>query len=506
MKGKKIPPILLGVIVIVGVLGIQSFRPNTQSEKHSENSLSLASGTRWFWPWKWKKKTSEVAPKAKPTPPELKPKPASPPKPPQSSASPYPKSNNPDIIYGSIPPLECKPRNGHEYYRTDNTFVIDPKNPQIMYVSVEHKGFYKSTDGGKTWAPKTKGIKTYPKKDDTTKPCHGEYPIAVIDPQNSEHLILGLSGPPTVYQKGFWGETGGLVESWDGAETWQPLLKDWMNRYVTGIIIDPTDPKTIYYGTTAEPASWTEADPNKIFVTKGLIYKTTDGGKNWEELPTGFFYRTTATALYLDPKNNKNILAFTFTSHKGDGGRETTDVKQFGVLRSFDAGATWISTHPLPQGYDAIQWSAASPHSSLYFFVSPWDSPGQPLRSYYSVDGGDTFQPSDNYIHIAEYDPHDVSSRHMLGYKRIDYLRPDEPKTLFESNDSGATWRPYGSMPGEIIEQQTNSSYLNIISNITWDPIDKDTVYMTGAGGYIWKSTDAGKSWGAILSYDKLPE
>lgn len=54
--------------------------------------------------------------------------------------------------------IPCAPQNGDEWYRTDSTFIIDPKNPNNLYVSVEWKGLHKSSDGGKTWSLKTKDI------------------------------------------------------------------------------------------------------------------------------------------------------------------------------------------------------------------------------------------------------------------------------------------------------------------------------------------------------------
>lgn len=397
----------------------------------------------------------------------------------------------------------CKPTSeGHQYYRTDRTFVIDPQEPDTMYVNIEHRGFFKTTDGGRTWALKTKGLPADRRIDDPSKPCYTEYPAAIIDPRNPEHLVLAQGGPPTKFSAGFT-KVGGLAESWDGAETWKPIIQDWMNIYVTDVTIDPTDSKTIYYTTTAEPGSYNQAARNRVFVKKGLVYKTTNGGKSWEELSTGFLSRSTANNIYLDPKNPADIVVTTFTSRNDGEGRDVQKVEQMGVLRSSDGGATWRKVHSLPKGYEATPWSAASRRNPSHLFVSPWGPDNTEPKSFYSLDMGETFLSSDNYMHVVAYDPHDDSARHMLGYKRLDYMASSESRMLFESNDAGATWHPFGSIPKEVLEQPDR---LKEISVIVWHPKDARIVFMTGAGGYIWKSVDGGKSWTAILSYDRLPD
>jgi len=409
---------------------------------------------------------------------------------------------NPDIgIIGGATYL-CAPRDNHQYYRTDKTLVIDPVNPNTLYVNVEHKGFFKSVDGGKTWVLKTKGIKTYGREDDPAKPCYGEYPAALIDPKNSNHIILALSGTPSTFDFGYT-KIGGIVASIDGAENWKQIIDNWMNIYVTDIAIDPTNSEVLYYGTVAQAASYTGADPNKIFVTKGLIYKTQDGGENWEELPTDFIKDGSVTAIYINPENSQEILVTTYRAPRPEQGqgRDTSNTEQMGFLKSFDGGQTWDAIHSLPNGFEAVLESVISSNNYGHIFVSPYAPFGEMPKSFYSTDGASSFHQTNIVIDIASFDPHDETGNHLLGYQRTT-TGMDLP-SIYESNDAGATWIKVSNAPMEIID---NIALLNQASKIVWDPIDKNTVYLSGAGGYVWKSIDKGKSWETILTLDKLPE
>ena len=276
-----------------------------------------------------------------------------------------------------------------------------------------------------------------------------------------------------------------------------------MNIYATDVVIDPTDSNTVYYTTAAQAASHLEADPNKIFVTKGIVYKTSDGGENWEELPTGFILDTGATGVYINSKNPQDIFVTTYNAPRPESGqgRDTTDSEQMGFLKSFDGGINWQSIHSLPVGFEAVIESAVSPREFSHIFVSPFSPRDQQPKSFYSVDGGLTFKTSNIFLNIIEYDPYDSSGNHLLGYQHT--TMGSNLPAIYESNDAGANWKKLSDAPQEIIN---NRQFLEQASNIVWDPKNKNVVYLTGAGGYVWKSIDKGKTWETILSLEELSE
>lgn len=404
--------------------------------------------------------------------------------------------------------FDCKPTDEHQWYRTDRTLTIDFEDPNTMYINVEWKGIYKSTDGGKTWVQKTKGIKVYADAADTTKGCYSEYPVIHMNPKNNKHLIVGISGGgggflnPTSINS----QTGGVYQSFDGAETWQLMINDKMNIYVTDAVFDLGNPDNIYYGTTSNPASFIEADQSKLFVTKGLIYHTKDAGKTWEELPTGIGERSGATSILVNPKDSNEILAPTYSavrqSTNADGtglstGKDTSSVTQLGILKTLDGGKTWESLK-IPGNPPLIAGFASYTNFKNMFFmtqVSGTTSPG-----YITLDGGATFKETKT-LNVVTYDPFDPTGNHVLGYSNTGGTPTIPALHLWESKDGGVTFKGRGTLPKEIKDLNATNTRP---SSIVWHPTDKNTIFMSGAGGKIWKSTNLGTTWTTILSYDQL--
>ncbi|NDJ13716.1 MAG: hypothetical protein EBY17_21390 [Acidobacteriia bacterium] len=408
---------------------------------------------------------------------------------------------NPDIVEPGNT-RNCSPPNNEQWYRTDHTFTVDPNNTQTMYVNVEYKGFFKSTDGGKTWAILTNGIKAYGRQSDPNSPCYGEAPAAFVDLSNSNRILLmnsGTNGTLTSTNS----MAGGIFESLDAGKSFHQFIQPWMNTYTTSAgVFQPGDSKVFYYGTSAAPASYSEADPNKIFVTKGVVYKTSDGGNTWTELPTGLVPFVGATGIFIDTANPKALLVSTYAAARNATGRQADPASQLGLMRSSDGGLTWQRVTSLPTNYSPVilGWSAPLKSTNIYLITQ---APGEftPLN-YFTTDFGLTFKPSSRYLDVVNYDPLDPTGNHMLGFTWQGNAGPPA-RTLFESNDAGATWKPWGTLPADITDPADKKT---LPSRIVFDPKDRAVVYMSGAGGHVWKTTNAGTTWQTLLDYTKLPD
>ncbi|MFC3879803.1 WD40/YVTN/BNR-like repeat-containing protein [Algoriphagus namhaensis] len=202
-------------------------------------------------------------------------------------------------------------------YINDNTGAIqvefDPNNPEILFADMwEHQegpwenaafsgpnsGLYKSTDGGETWRPLTKGL---PGADE------GLGRIGVgIAPSNSNIMFATVDAR----------QNGGIYKSTDAGESWELIHED---RRLWGrggdfaeIKIHPKNPERIY---VANIASYTSAD----------------GGKTWSSLkgaPGGDDYHR----IWINPIN-PDIMLF---------------VADQGAVITVNAGRTWSSWYNQP--------------------------------------------------------------------------------------------------------------------------------------------------------------
>lgn len=210
--------------------------------------------------------------------------------------------------------------------------IIHPRNPDIVYVGVqgsawgdhEERGFYKTTDGGKTWRKtlyvnKSTGIADM-----------------VIDPQNPEKLMAAMwefRRTAWIFKSG--GAGSGLYVSLDGGETWKKrtvedgLPEGELGRM--GIAIARSNPAIIYA---------------LIESKKNALYKSEDGGVKFTKVSDRnigdrpFYY----CELYVDPKNENRIYnVYSRVSVSEDGGRTFKEMLTYDNIHP-DHHAFWI--HP----------------------------------------------------------------------------------------------------------------------------------------------------------------
>jgi len=396
--------------------------------------------------------------------------------------------------------IDCSFENDHT---TKNSLAIDPYHSNILYVGIEGKGIYKSVDGGGTWSKKSKGIIAYPDEINIRQLCPPDPNRIVIDPTNTQRLLLSPGDISTGYVDWPYGETGGIWESLDGAESWHQILKENLNAAGTALAIDQQNPLVIYYGVNSDPATFKEAPIQESLNKRGVVYKTMDGGDTWKEIDTGMIPGLQASGIFVDPQNSQNIILLTQAHYHEYGEnyiKEIFSYEQFGPMKSIDGGKTWTTLAanlpvPFRNPFDGDVAAANFNHIIVRPFLFGEEFPPEvQQKSFYSTDGGNTFKETSTYINIGRYSLHDQEGNNLLGYAPW-----HADGDIVESRDAGATWKPLGQA-AEIDNTKVK------VTNFVWDPKDKNVVYMTGTQGYVWKSVDSGKSWTVVLSLERLSE
>src|ERR1041385_3747626 len=248
--------------------------------------------------------------------------------------------------------------------------VREPTGKITLFVGAASGGVWKSDDNGTRY-----------------RPVFDEQPVQSIgaialDPKNSKSVWVG-TGESWTRNSVSIGD--GIYKSTDGGETWSHSGLEKSER-IARVVVDPRSSDTVF---AAVPGALWSDSPDR-----GL-YKTTDGGKTWQQILKGGNLSTGCTDIKLDLNNPDTMFAAMWDfRRKGweyrSGGDGPTAPSASGLFRSTDGGNIWTEITPernngfpkKPYGRLAV---AIAPSNSqrVYAFV---ESPESAL--FVSDDGG----------------------------------------------------------------------------------------------------------------------
>ncbi|MBL4605395.1 MAG: hypothetical protein JKY02_06995 [Flavobacteriaceae bacterium] len=209
-----------------------------------------------------------------------------------------------------------KPRNIGPGGMSGRVTAIDvvTSNPDIMYVGTASGGLWKSTSGGIKWEPLF------------DKEVTASIGAVAIQQSNPSVIWVGTGeGNPRNSLNGGYG----IYKSLDGGKSWKSMGLE-KTRHIHRIIVDPTNPNTVYVGAIGSP--WGEHKERGV-------YKTTDGGKSWKQILYNNV-KTGAADLVMDPSNPNKLIA-TMWEHKRDPWFFKSGGKGSGLYITHDGGDTW---------------------------------------------------------------------------------------------------------------------------------------------------------------------
>lgn len=238
-------------------------------------------------------------------------------------------------------------------------------NPDIIYVGAASGGVWKSTSGGIAWEPIF--------NDQTTAS------IGAIAIQQSNPSVIwvgtGEGNPRNSLNGG-----DGIYKSLDGGKTWKKMGLA-ATRHIHRILIDPTDPNTVYVGAIGSP--W------GIHPERG-VFKTTDGGKTWKKILFSN-EKTGVGDMVMDP-SNPNKLIVGMWEHKRDPWFFKSGGPGSGLHITYDGGETWkklTKKEGLPAGELGRIGLAIAPSdpNRVYALIE-----AKKNAFYRSDDGGETWK------------------------------------------------------------------------------------------------------------------
>jgi photosystem II stability/assembly factor-like uncharacterized protein len=408
-------------------------------------------------------------------------------------------------------------------YQDENTgatdLAIDPTNPQIVYAVLWSSrrppwttgapleghtgGLFKSTDGGDTWKPLSKGLPT-------NEQGLGRIGIGIApnDPNRIYALVDAAS------------DVGGLFRSDDAGESWQRVNNE---ERIGGRGFD---------------FAWVRVAPDNhdtVYICNTSTYRSTDAGANFTAIkgaPGGDDYHT----VWINPENPQIILL----------------ASDQGATISVNGGATWSSWYnqPTAQFYHVITdnqfpyWvyggqqesgSAGTASRSDWGEITSrdWHPVGTEEYGYVAPD---PLHP--NLIYggkVTRFDmvtgqTQDVSpvilraGKYRFNRTAPLIFSPAAPHTLylgsnvlFKTTDAGHSWqiispdltREDPGVPANLGDLAANDpakgKHRGVIYSLAPSPVDANLIWAGTDDGLIWITRDAGQNWRDITPADLTP-
>lgn len=416
--------------------------------------------------------------------------------------------SNPDIIVvGAMGPLFRNDQHRGVYKTTDggdtwdqvlfianNTGIIDmsihPTNPDIMYAAAwqrertpenriyggDNSNLYRSTDGGATWSIMSGGL-----------PTAGNLKGRIsIDISQSNPNILYASYADAS------GNIQGIYKTENGGDTWEAknssqLTNVGFHWWFGGLFINPQD-------------------PNEVYHVGFDVQKTIDGGENWQDTFVGV--HVDQHALAFDSANPSTVFL-------GNDG---------GLYKSSTSGSssTLDITLPITQFYrmyvdpsnpDKI-YGGAQDNSTMRTTTAG-------LSDWTIINGGDGFQPlvndgNTNLVYaLSQFgnlrrSVNDAASFNQIlsGIAGGDRRNWDTPiafdpqnndilyygtQRLYKSENQGTSWTAIS--PDLTSGSSTGNLTFGTLTTIDVSPLDSSIIYIGTDDGNVWHTTDGGINW-----------
>jgi photosystem II stability/assembly factor-like uncharacterized protein len=317
------------------------------------------------------------------------------------------------------------------------------------------------------------------------------------------HLKGSPADPNRIYASQSSGWFGQLVQrSNDGGKTWEPVGNKFVYEGVPGThqwydgTPHPWEFKRVWH---LEPSL---TDPDTVYagVEDAALFRTTDGGQNWQELPglrrhgSGSQWSPGAGGLglhtiVLDPTNAQRMFVA---------------ISAAGAFRTDDGGTSW---RPINKGLRSEQ--IANPTAEVGHCVHRIAMhPSQPkvlfMQKHWDImrtdDAGDCWRevsgnlPTD-FGFVIDVHAHEPQTIYVVPIKSDSEHYPlDGRLRVFRSRSGGNDWEPLTKGLPE------KDCYVNVLRDaMAVDRLDSCGIYFGTTGGQVYGSSNSGDTWAPIV-------
>jgi len=317
------------------------------------------------------------------------------------------------------------------------------------------------------------------------------------------HLKGSPADPDRLYasqSSGWFGQV--LQRSNDGGKTWEAVGNQFAYEGTPG-------PHAWYDGS---PHPWefkrvwhlepSQGDPDTVYagVEDAALFKSTDGGQSWSELPG---LRTHESASGWAPGAG-GLCLHTIVMDPTNADRMFIAISSAGVFRTDDAGKSWrpanrgLRSNTMPDqdaevGHCVHRIAMHPSRPNVLFMQKHWDvmRTDDGAESWREISGN---LPTD-FGFVVDVHAHEPNTVYVIPITSDSlHVVPDGKLRVYRSRSGGDEWEALTKgLPQK-------DCYVNILRDaMAVDSFDSCGVYFGTSGGQVYASADAGDSWTPIV-------
>jgi photosystem II stability/assembly factor-like uncharacterized protein len=147
-----------------------------------------------------------------------------------------------------------------------HTIILDPSNPQRMYIAISAAGAFRTDDGGASWKPINRGLRSQYIPDQDAEVGHCVH-----------HIAMNPKRPGVLFMQKHWD----VMRSDDAGENWKEVSGNLPTDFGFAIDIHSHEPETIYVVPIKSDSE------HYVHEGKLRVFRSRSGGNEWEPLTQG---------------------------------------------------------------------------------------------------------------------------------------------------------------------------------------------------------------------------
>jgi photosystem II stability/assembly factor-like uncharacterized protein len=147
-----------------------------------------------------------------------------------------------------------------------HTIIVDPSDPDRVFVAISAAGVFRTDDSGETWCPKNRGLRSGAIPDEDAEVGHCVH-----------RLAMHPSRPNVLYMQKHWD----IMRTDNAGESWEEVSGNLPTDFGFVIDVHAHEPETIYVVPIKSDSEHFPPDG------KLRVYRSRTGGNEWEALTNG---------------------------------------------------------------------------------------------------------------------------------------------------------------------------------------------------------------------------